>query len=195
MRRASYEKLLLFVRVLCYHPSMDDSDLLGFDPVPVRARRDGWTVRRQYFFILALARGYTPGKAAALVGMSRKTAYELRARPDAQGFAAAWDAALARARARRMAARAPSLSERARHGAWHPRLHQGRLVGWEHRPDNARAMGILKRLDRRIERLPPETDVRDYDRYLASLDPERDSPDSDRGIERRDCHVPRRRRA
>jgi hypothetical protein len=148
---------------------MNDSDLLNFDPVRVRARRDGWTPRRQYFFILALARGYTPGKAAALLGMTRKTAYELRARPDGEGFAAAWDSALARAEARRMAARAPSLAERAGHGEWHPRLYQGRLIGWEHRPANARAMGLLKRLDRQVGRLPPETDLAHYERYLASL--------------------------
>lgn len=178
-----------------YIPTMDDSDLLAFDPVPVRARRDGWTPRRQYFFILALARGYSPDKAAALLGMTRKTAYELRAKPGGEGFAAAWAAAVARARARRMAARAPSLSERARHGEWHPRLYRGRLIGWELRPANARAMGILKRLDRRIERLPAATDVAHYEQYLASLPPERDNSDTDSAIGRRVCHVPKRRRA
>ncbi|HEV7660450.1 MAG TPA: hypothetical protein VGO55_11455 [Allosphingosinicella sp.] len=30
---------------------MDDSDLLAFTPVPVRARADGWTPKNQYFFI------------------------------------------------------------------------------------------------------------------------------------------------
>lgn len=174
---------------------MDDSDLLAFEPVRVRARRDGWTPRRQHFFILALARGYGPGKAAALVGMTRKTAYELRSKPGARGFADAWDSAVARHKARKMAARRPSLSERARHGTWHPRLYQGRLIGWEHRPDNARAMGLLKRLDRQIEKLPPETDVGAFDRYLASLPPERDNDDCDRRIGRQDCHVSRPRRA
>ena len=173
----------------------DDSDLLNFDPVPVRARRDGWTPRRQYFFILALARGFTAGKAAALLGMTRKTAYELRLKPGGEGFAAAWTAALERASARKRAARAPGLPERARHGEWHPRLHQGRLIGWEHRPAKARAMGILKRLDRRIERLPAGTDLAHYERYLASLPPERDNSDTDPPIERRDRHVPIRRRA
>jgi hypothetical protein len=53
-------------------------------------------------------------------------------------------------------------------------------------------MGVLKRLDRQIERLPPGTDVGDYYRYLASLSSERDSPDSDPRIRRRDCHVPKK---
>jgi hypothetical protein len=78
----------------------------------------------------------------------------------------------------------------------HPcRSEPGRLIGWEHRPANARAMGILKRLDRQIERLPPGTDIACYERYLASLPPERDNPDADSRIGRRDSHVPPRRRA
>ena len=157
----------------------DDSDLLAFDPVPVRARRDGWTARRQYFFILALARGYTAGQAARLLGMNRKTAYELRARPGAEGFAAAWAAAVARAKLRKVARQRPTLAQRARHGEWHPRLYQGRLIGWEHRPANARAAGQLKRLDRRIERLPADTDAANCQRYLSALGPEGDNTDSD----------------
>jgi hypothetical protein len=169
---------------------MDDSDLLAFTPVPVRARADGWTPRRQYFFILGLARGFTPARAAALLGMTRKTAYELRRKPGAEGFVRAWDAAVARARERHMAARGPSLAERALHGEWHPRLYRGRLIGWTHRPANARAMGLLKRLDRQIERLPPGTDAANLDAYLDTLRPERDSSTEDSRIRRHSCHVP-----
>ena len=67
---------------------MDDFDLLDFTPVPVRARTRRLDPRRQYFFILGLARGFTPARAAALLGMTRKTAYELRRKPGAEGFAA-----------------------------------------------------------------------------------------------------------
>jgi hypothetical protein len=169
---------------------MDDSDLLHFTPVPVRFRRDGWTPRRQYFYILALARGFKPEKAAGLLGMTRKSAYELRGKRGAEGFAAAWAAAVARARERRLAARGPSLAQRGLHGEWHPRLHQGRLIGWIHRPANARLMGALERLDRQVERLPPGTDVANYDRFLASLGPERDNSDKNPRIRRHSCHVP-----
>jgi hypothetical protein len=170
--------------------AMDDSDLLAFTPVPVRARADGWTPKKQYFFILGLARGFKPARAAAILGMTRKTAYELCNKPGAEGFAAAWAAAAARARERRMAARPSSLSERARHGEWHPRLDRGRLVGWTHRPANARAMGVLKRLDKQVERLPPGTDMANLDAYLAQLGPERDSSDENPLIRRQSCHVP-----
>jgi hypothetical protein len=134
---------------------MDDSDLLHFTPVPLRTRGDGWTAKKQYFFILGLARGFSAGKAASILGMTRKTAYELRARPDGQGFRAAWAAAKQRARERRQLARPPSLAERALHGEWHPRLYRGQLVGWVHRPAGERTMGLLKRLDSRTgDRVP-----------------------------------------
>lgn len=169
---------------------MDDSDLLAFTPVPLRARIDGWTPKKQYFYILGLARGFKPGHAAAILGMTRKSAYELRNKPGAEGFAAAWAAAVERARERRFAARSPSLAERARHGEWHPRLYHGRLVGWTHRPANARAMGLLKRLDRQVERLPPGTDMANFDAYLDRIGPERDNPDANPLIRRQFCHVP-----
>lgn len=168
---------------------MDDSDLLDFAPVPVRARRDGWTPKRQYFFILALARGFRPGKAAAILGMTRKTAYELCRMPGGEGFATAWTAAVARARERRFAAPGPSLAERARHGEWVPRLYRGRLVGWTHRPANMRTMGLLKRLDKKAD-MPLEQQRAAFAAF-ARLCPERDSFDEDSRIRRQNCHVPR----
>ena len=73
---------------------MDDS-AVSFDPVPGRARRDGWTPERQRLFLHELAQSRSVGRAAASVGMSRESAYRLRVRPGAASFAAAWDKALA----------------------------------------------------------------------------------------------------
>jgi hypothetical protein len=174
---------------------MDDSDLLDFTPVPLRARADGWTPKKQYFFILGLARGFTPARAASLLGMTRKTAYELRRKPGAEGFARAWAAAVERARQRRIAARGPSLAERALQGEWHPRLSRGRLIGWTHRPADARAMGLLKRLDRQVQRLPQGTDAANFHACLDQLRAERDSSDEESRIGRHSCHVPPKRRA
>src|SRR5919112_1371749 len=65
-----------------------------FYPVPTRIRRDGWTVQRQADFVGMLAETGSVIGACEAVGMSRKSAYRLRALPGAESFAAAWDAAL-----------------------------------------------------------------------------------------------------
>ena len=63
-------------------------------PQPTRTRRDGWTARRQFDFLQALRRCRSVSRAAAFVGMSRESAYRLRARPGGGLFALAWDEAL-----------------------------------------------------------------------------------------------------
>src|SRR4051812_39493379 len=99
---------------------MDPLAFTRFAPVPVKPRHDGWSPQRQLQFIVALARGATPGEAAAALGMSRQTAYALRRRPGAEDFARAWDEALAFARQVRIA-RAREAVEAAKAdkaGAW-----------------------------------------------------------------------------
>jgi len=66
----------------------------AFYPVPVRTRRDGWTIERQADFLGMLAECGSAIGACEGVGMSRKSAYRLRALPGAESFAAAWDAVL-----------------------------------------------------------------------------------------------------
>ena len=66
----------------------------AFYPVPTRTRRDGWTVERQADFLGMLAETGSVIGACEAVGISRKSAYRLRALPGAGSFAAAWDAAL-----------------------------------------------------------------------------------------------------
>jgi hypothetical protein len=81
----------------------DTEALLAFAPVPVRARRDGWTPARQRRYVLALAATGHAGRAAALAGMSPQSACALRRRPGAESFAracaAAWFLAAERPRA------------------------------------------------------------------------------------------------
>ena len=62
--------------------------------VPTRARHDGWTPDKQHDFIAALAESGCVKDACAAVGMSRESAYKLRARADASVFRQAWDIAL-----------------------------------------------------------------------------------------------------
>ena len=118
-----------------------------FDPVPLRARRDGWTPERQRAFIAGLRADRCVDKAARAVGMSRETAYRLRRRPGAESFAAAWDSAFAFA-----PVRAPSTSARLWHRAFYgvvrPIVRGGHEVGTVVKPDDAALLCLLRRFDR-----------------------------------------------
>ena len=108
---------------------MTDSlpDPLAFDPVPSATNRhDGWTPERQRGFITALAMVGIVSWAAAAVGMSRKTAYDLlkRAGPDSS-FANAWREAQAMGR---MRATFTGI-ERALNGVEMPYFYGGRQRG------------------------------------------------------------------
>jgi hypothetical protein len=70
------------------------AQLLGFAPVPVRYRRDGWTPARQRAFIAALAETGCVLEACRRVGKSAEAAYRLWRRPDAAAFRDCWAAAL-----------------------------------------------------------------------------------------------------
>ena len=63
-------------------------------PLSARIRHDGWTPDRQLDFLETLVRTGNVGVAARVAGMSRESAYRLRARQPDGLFAAAWDRAL-----------------------------------------------------------------------------------------------------
>ena len=67
---------------------------MGQTRIP-RIRRDGWTAERQLRFLDALTRTRSVTEAAAAAGMSRESAYRLRARAEGALFGALWDGALA----------------------------------------------------------------------------------------------------
>jgi hypothetical protein len=60
---------------------------------PRKTRRDGWTAERQLTFLDMLWQTRSITKAARAAGMSRESAYRLRAR--AELFTALWDRACA----------------------------------------------------------------------------------------------------
>lgn len=81
--------------------STDESIAPDFTPVVLaRNRHDGWTAQKQRMFIKALAVTGSVEAAARMVKMSRKSAYALRNRPDAEDFNRAWDTAIWTGRAR-----------------------------------------------------------------------------------------------
>ena len=121
-------------------PPSSGGDRLDFTPVPTRARHDGWTPDRQRAFIAALAQVGVVAAAARHVGLSTKSAYALRDRPGAAGFAAAWTFAqgegLARAR--------DTAIEHAMYGVAVPVFYGGRQVGERRRYDHRLVLAALR---------------------------------------------------
>ena len=131
----------------------DLPEFLHFDPVPVKARRDGWTPLRQFRFILAIARGLSTSEAVRACGMTRASLYNLRNHPHGDSFARAWDAAHAfQYDCRRAQAAVPTVDP---DSLLVPRFYRGRMVGFVIREDAAEAMRRLSRLDRIAASIEP----------------------------------------
>ena len=120
-----------------------------FYPVPTRTRRDGWTVERQAAFLGMLAETGSVLGACEAVGISRKSAYALRARPHAESFAAAWDTALG-APLRKVTVRDDHFL--AHHGLVRVVMFRGRYRGSWARPDDSALLRMVRRIDRTAER-------------------------------------------
>lgn len=116
-------------------------DPLAFVPVPTRPRRDGWSPRVQADFIAALVAGGSVTAACAAVGRSAASAYALRKRPDAIGFAAAWDFAAGEGAARVLG----TAIERALHGSVVPIVYRGRIVGERIVHNDGLLLALLRR--------------------------------------------------
>lgn len=146
-----------------HRPRTPSISIPPFHAVPLRHRTDGWTPVRQAEFI-GLATTRSVAAAARGVLMARETAYRLRARLGAQGFAAAWDVALASVQseagrtrldaaleAARAAKRAdrkvtiPELEWRVASGLWQVMLRGGRYVGVVRKPDETALLALLSR--------------------------------------------------
>lgn len=114
-----------------------------FTPVAVRHRHDGWTPTRQHAFIAALAESGCVVEACGAVGIAPKSAYRLRARPDASTFRQAWDVALDYA-IRKLGDLALS---RALHGVANPIFYQGQQIGERRHYDEKLTMFLLRYRD------------------------------------------------
>lgn len=134
----------------------------SFTPVPVRHRHDGWTAARQTAFLQVLAESACVEEAARAVGMSARSAYTLKSRPDAQSFRQAWDVVLDFAVGRL----SDALVGRALHGEVTPIFFRGEQVGERRRYDNRLAMWLLRH--RQPER---------YGRWREGLTATRKNPD------------------
>lgn len=115
-----------------------------FTPVPLAVtRRNGWTPDRQRAFIAALARTGVVRFAAAAVGMSARSAYQLRDRVAwDHPFAFAWDKAIDQARAA-----AAAIAERGlRELEIVPVIHRGRIIGTRTRLNTKLAVAALRQM-------------------------------------------------
>ncbi|MEA3017808.1 MAG: hypothetical protein QOI38_2530, partial [Sphingomonadales bacterium] len=121
---------------------------IDFEPVPVRARHDGFTPEKQRAFIEELADTGCVAAAAAKVGMTGQSATRLRRRADARSFDLAWDAAtLANKRTLRAIA-----WDRAVNGTIKRHHYHGELKSEELVYDNRLLIYLLGKADSMVER-------------------------------------------
>ncbi|WP_309663159.1 hypothetical protein [Sphingomonas sp.] len=114
-----------------------------FAAAPTRNRHAGWTATRQRRFIEHLALTGSVGEACAIAGVASSSAYRLRNKAGAQGFAGAWDAALLLA-VTRMSAIA---FDRAINGRVERFYKDGELVMERRIPSDHLLTWLLSRLD------------------------------------------------
>lgn len=114
-----------------------------FTPVPVNHRHDGWTAERQREFIQCLAETGCVSEACAEVGISPRSAYRLRDRPDAKAFRLAWLHAQTQAVTRLTAI----AFERAIHGSSEQFYRDGVLVAERRKSSDRLLMFLLKHFD------------------------------------------------
>ena len=139
----------------------DDDPLLAFEPyLHKQPRSNAITPDRQRAFVAHLAATGIVSQAARHIGKSMEALYKLRARPGAQGFAAAWDAAIERGVARLE----DCALERALRGTPTPIVGREGILGWWDKPDNNLLRFLLQhRLSERygLQRLVPGHPVYD----------------------------------
>lgn len=139
------------------------------NPVAEQARQDRAAINtfhaaRRVQFLDSLAEHGIVRKAAAVVGISRETAYRARRRhPD---FADMWDAALVLARPRSE----EELSDRAHHGVPVPVFMRGEHIATWYKKDARYLLAHLARLDKAIaERPDAANNARGFDQKLAVM--------------------------
>lgn len=116
-------------------------ELPVFTPVPRKCtRHDGWTPERQRGFIEALADTGSVEAACRAVDMAPRGAYALRREPGAEGFRAAWQAALALG-----VQRIEDVAmDRALNGVPEPVYSYGKIVGTRQRYNDRLLMFMLR---------------------------------------------------
>ncbi len=113
--------------------------LADYTPVPLRARRNGWTAERQRIFLAALAETGCVSQACLEAGITARSAHRLRAHPEGAAFARAWDLALRAATGKLVTI----AFERALRGGHRELWRDGKLVAEARQPSDKLLMYLL----------------------------------------------------
>ena len=111
---------------------------------PDAGRHDGWTRERQVTFLRELAATHSVARAAREVGMSRQSAYGLRARLKGEPFDLAWHAAMQC----QFDVLAEAALDRAPNGVEVPHFYQGELIHTSRRFDERLTVALLAMRER-----------------------------------------------
>lgn len=107
---------------------------------PPGGEQQRWSRAKQVAFLQHLSASHSVAAAARSVGMSRQSAYRLRARLKGQPFDLAWSAAFDGV----FGALAHAAMERAIHGVPVPYFHNGEVVHVGRRFDERLTLGLLR---------------------------------------------------
>ena len=137
-----------------------------FEPVPIRARHDGWTPERQRQFLVELADCGIVKEAAARVGMSEKAAGQLRHRAEGTPFHDAWDRALEAGMGRIHSV----AFERAIEGVPKPIFYGGKQVGEQRLYDNRLLLALLAKAGQPFDSLRASRVHDRWEDYLEAVE-------------------------
>lgn len=129
---------------MTHHPDPRSFDCAGsvpavFPETTDATRHDGWTPARQAAFLRELSATHNVAAAARAVGMSRQSAYQLRARMQGKPFDKAWKAAFLT----RFDVLAEAALDRALNGVEVQHYYNGELVGTSRKFDERLTLALL----------------------------------------------------
>jgi len=116
---------------------------IDYTPAPHAHRHDGWTAPRQRIFLAALAETGCVSHAAKEAGMSARSAYRFRLKPEAENFLLAWNAALRIASTRLVAL----AYDRAINGVVEETVQDGETVSEKRRYSDKLLMFLITHVD------------------------------------------------
>lgn len=135
-----------------FAPAGDDTGTALLPATTDTDRHDGWTPQHQAAFLRELAATHNVSTAAKAVGMSRQSAYRLRARLRGMPFDKAWEAAFVT----RFDVLAEAALDRALNGVEVPHYHKGELIGTSRRFDERLTVALLAMRAGFVRPSPPD---------------------------------------